>query len=121
MLIEHNDKLEQWEDFAAGSAIVRRYGKRAHDIKDEATWGKIARDLSLGFIDLIAVIQPQVIVVGGSVGNYLERFKKPLSDILKVYEMPLVPIPPILKAQRPDDAVVYGCYDLAKSLYEKPH
>lgn len=119
MLLEHNDKLENWEEFASGSAIVARYGKRAHDITDEATWKHIARDLAVGFMDLISVIQPQIIIVGGSVGHYLERFKKPLNDILKQYEIPLIPIPPIIKAQRPDDAVVYGCYDLAKSIYGK--
>lgn len=119
MLLEHNDKLEHWEDFAAGSAIVRRYGKRAQDIQDQATWKHIARDLSVGFMDLISVIQPQVIIIGGSVGNYLERYKKPLEEILARYEIPLVPIPPIIEAKRPDDAVVYGCYDLAKSVYGK--
>jgi predicted NBD/HSP70 family sugar kinase len=119
MLLEHNDRLMEWEDFAAGSAIVRRYGKKARDITDEATWKHIAHDLAIGLIDLIAVIEPQVIILGGSVGNYLERYKKPLKEALKRYEMPLVPIPPIIKAQRPEDAVLYGCYDLAKSMYGK--
>lgn len=120
MMIEHNDKLEQWEDFASGSAIVRRYGKRAHDITDKTTWKHIARDLALGLNDLIAIMQPQVIIIGGSVGNYLERYKEPLTEALKRYETPLVPIPVILGAKRPDDAVLYGCYDLAKSIYGKP-
>lgn len=121
MLLEHNDRLEEWEDFAAGSAIVRRYGKKARDITDEATWKHIAHDLAVGLIDLIAVIQPQVIILGGSVGYYLERYKKPLKEALERYEMPLVPIPPIIKAQRPEDAVLYGCYDLAKASHGKAH
>ncbi len=119
MLLEHNDKFERWEDFAAGSAIVRRYGKRAHDITDPNTWKHIADDLSVGFFDLISVVQPQVIIVGGSVGNYLDRYKTLLISALKRYEIPLVPIPPILQAHRPDDAVLYGCYDLAKAMYGK--
>lgn len=119
ILLEHNDRLQQWEDFASGSAIVKRYGKRAHDITSESTWKHIARDLSVGFIDLIAVVQPQVIVIGGSVGNYLERFEQPLLEALKRHETPLVTVPPIIKAKRPDDAVLYGCYDLAKSVYGK--
>lgn len=120
MMLEHNDKLQQWEDFASGSAIVRRYGKKARDINDKTTWRHISHDLALGLIDLIAVIQPQVIVIGGSVGNYLDRFKDHLIEALKRYETPLVPIPPIVGAKRPDDAVLYGCYDLAKSMYGKP-
>lgn len=117
MILEHNDKLQQWEDFASGSAIVRRYGKKARDITDKTTWKHIARDLSKGLIDLIAIMQPQVIIIGGSVGNYLERFKEPLTEALKRYETPLVPTPPIVEAKRPDDAVLYGCYDLAKGMY----
>jgi predicted NBD/HSP70 family sugar kinase len=119
ILLEHNNKLERWEHFASGSAIVRRYGKRARDISDAVTWKHIAQDLAVGFFDLIAVVQPQVIIVGGSVGNYLERYKAPLKAALGEHEVPLVPIPPIIKAKRPEDAVLYGCYDLAKSMYGK--
>jgi len=119
MLLEHNDKLEPWEDFASGSAIVQRYGKKARDITDEATWKHISHDLALGLIDLIAVMQPQVIIIGGSVGHYLDRYKEHLLAALRRYEMPLVPIPPIIKAKRPEEAVIYGCYDLAKSVYGK--
>jgi|SRR5579859_6972854 len=117
ILLEHHGKLEAWEDFAAGSAIVRRFGKKAKDITDAKTWDIIAHDIALGLIDLIAVVQPQIIVIGGSVGVYYERFEAPLRAALEKYATPLVPIPPIKKAERPDDAVVYGCYDLAKTIY----
>jgi predicted NBD/HSP70 family sugar kinase len=64
-------------------------------------------------------VQPEVIVIGGSVGGHLSRFKDFLEKELKKFETPLIPIPPIRQAQRPDDAVLYGCYDLAKSVYGK--
>ncbi|CAN5345991.1 ROK family protein [soil metagenome] len=117
MLIEHRGKFVPWETFASGKAIVEHYGKRAEDIHDEKTWSAIARNLKLGFLELIAVMQPDVIVVGGSVGNYFERLKKPLENELKAYETPSLPIPPLLKAQRPEEAVVFGCYDLAKQRF----
>lgn len=119
MPLAHNDKMVPWEDFASGRAIVERFGKRASDIDDEATWKIIAHDIAAGLIDLIATVQPEAIVIGGSVGARLERFKKPLVQRLKSFETPLIPIPPILKAQRPDDAVLYGCFDLAKGTYGK--
>jgi len=119
MLLEHNDKLMLWEDFASGRAIVERYGKKAQDIHDAATWQEIARNLAVGFIDLIAVLQPEIIVLGGGVGCHAERYKQYLVEELKRFETPMVRIPPIIKAQRPEDAVVYGCYDLAKSVYGK--
>lgn len=116
ILLEHHDKIEVWERFASGSAIVKRYGKKAQDITDDPTWKHIANDLAVGLIDLIAVVQPQVIVLGGSVGHYFERFQTPLLKALHRYETPLVPIPPIVEAQRPEDAVLYGCYDLARTI-----
>lgn len=117
MLFEHNGKPEAWEDFASGRAIVQRFGKRASEITDPKTWRIIAHDIALGLIDLIALMQPDVIVLGGGVATYYERFKDFLAEDLKSYENPLFNIPPIEEARRPELAVLYGCYDLTKSLY----
>ena len=119
VLVEHGDKTEYWEEVASGEAIVRIYGKKAHDITDKETWKRIAHDIGLGLSDLISVIQPEVIVIGGSVGQYFDRFKEPLEETLHRYELPITKVPPIVAAARPDDAVLYGCYDLAKSVYGK--
>ncbi|HEY8999401.1 MAG TPA: ROK family protein [Candidatus Saccharimonadales bacterium] len=115
--VEYEGKMQTWESFASGRAIVERYNKRAGEITDQATRNAIAHAIAVGLIDLIATVQPQVIVLGGSVGHYYERFATPLNAELKKFETPIVPIPEIRGAERPDDAVVYGCYDLAKSIY----
>lgn len=115
LMLQYGEKIVMWESFASGKAIARRYGKQASEITDPATWQAIAVDLSVGFIDLLAVTQPDVIVVGGGMGHYLERFHDQLVAELKKYETPMVPIPPIVKAQRPDECVIYGCYDYARS------
>lgn len=117
MLLEHDGKLQQWEDFASGKAVFERFGKRASDIdaEDTETWQRIAHDIALGLIDLIAVIQPEVIVFGGGLDTNYEKFIVPLTAELKRYEMPLVPIPQLRKAARPEEAVIYGCYDLIKA------
>jgi predicted NBD/HSP70 family sugar kinase len=117
ILLEHNGKIMPWEDFASGKAIVRRYGKKAKDITDEKTWESISRDLAKGFIHLIAIVEPEVIVVGGGVGNYFNRFGHFLKKDIDKYKIPLINMPVLMEAQRPDEAVVYGCYDLAKQHY----
>ncbi len=117
MWFEHNGKLTQWEDFASGRAIVETYGKRASEIEDEATWKVIAQNIALGLRELIAVIQPEVIVLGGGVGTHYEKFKLPLSKELKKYELPIAPTPPIVRAQKPEEAVIYGCFELAKGFH----
>ena len=117
MLLQYAGKLATWESFASGKAIVKRYGKQAHEIKDAETWRHIARDLSQGFIELIAIAQPDVIVIGGSVGTYFAHYKEALEKELEKFENPVVSIPPLRQAARPEEAVIYGCYDLARQIY----
>lgn len=117
MLLPHRGKLVPWESFASGRAIVERYGKMAMDIHDQRTWQSIVNDLKLGFLELIAITQPDVIIIGGSVGTYFERYNKLLASELKAYQTPSLKIPSLRQAQRPEQAVVYGCYDLAKQKF----
>ncbi|HSX08069.1 MAG TPA: ROK family protein [Candidatus Saccharimonadales bacterium] len=119
MMLEHDGKLTPWEEFASGKAIVERYGKRASEIQDTATWHAIAKDLALGILELIAVVEPDAIVFGGAVSNYFERFQPWLTQELSTYTTALTPLPALLKAARPDEAVIYGCYELARARYGK--
>lgn len=121
ILLEHRGSRMSWEDFAGGRAIVARYGKLAEDIHDEATWKAISKDLAKGLIELIAMIEPEVVVFGGSVGNYFDRFGKLLALELKTYHLPLMTMPVLRGAARPDQAVIFGCFDLAKKTYQHAH
>lgn len=118
MKLQYNDRMQVWEDFAAGSAIKRRYGKLAKDISDKKTWKEIAHTFALGLNSLIAVIQPDVIIIGGGVGSHFKKYEKLLKDELARYSTPMTPTPPILHAKRSEEAVIYGCYHLAKEAYE---
>lgn len=114
MLFEYHDRLERWEDFASGKAMVAKFGKKASDITDEQTWYIIARNISIGLINLIATLTPDVVIIGGGVGNHLEKFKDRLLEELSIYQNPLLTIPPIIQAKHPEEAVVYGCFQFAK-------
>lgn len=117
IVLPYRDKLMDWEDFASGSAIVKEFGKRAEAITDEDDWRTIAHNLALGFFAHIAILQPDLIVVGGSIGTYFSRYSKYLSEELKQYEVSIVPVPPIVEAKRPEEAVLFGCYDAAKQKF----
>jgi predicted NBD/HSP70 family sugar kinase len=119
LLMEHKGRMMSWEDFAGGRAIVETYGKRAADIDDSETWRKVCRDLAKGLVQLIAIMEPEVIMVGGSVGTHFHKYGKILAEELKKYELPMVKLPALRQAQRPEEAVVFGCYDYAKQVY--PH
>ncbi len=117
MMIQRGDKVVKWESFASGKAMFEKYGKKASDIKSKATWRAIAKDQAIGMVNLLAMTEPDIIVIGGGVGAHLEKYHDLLVAELKKIATPMVPIPPIVEAQRPEAAVVYGCYDLARSVY----
>lgn len=116
MTIEYKNFVGPWEKIASGSAIVKKYGKRASDLDDPKAWDDIAGAIAAGLITIIAMIQPDLIVFGGGVGNHLEKYIDPLTHHLKQYENPMVQIPPIKKSDHPEEAVAYGCYELAKDI-----
>jgi len=114
MVLEHEGKLQKWEDFASGRALVSRFGKKASEQEDPAVWAAFAHDVALGIEALAAVVQPGIIIIGGSVGNYLEKFLQPLQAELKAMQNDMVEAPPITKAKRPEEAVIYGCYEFIR-------
>lgn len=120
MVLEYDGRMQKWESFASGRAIVERYGKPASEITDFATWNSISHALAVGIIDLIAFAQPEVIILGGGVSRHFSKFQKPLLAELKKYETPMVPIPDIRIAQRPEEAVLFGCFEMARRVYEAP-
>lgn len=117
MMLEHHGKLMPWEEFASGSAIVRKYGKMASEIEDQKIWKDIVRLLSPGIVELVAILDPEVIVIGGGVGHHFDKFGSLLISDLKKYETPMLQMPPIVGAQRAEEAVIYGCYDYARQKY----
>ena len=121
LLLEHDGRLKDWEDFGSGRAFQAKFGKRVSDVvaTDKAAWYWLARNIAIGLIDLIATLTPEVIVMGGGVGAHLEKFKDRLDEQLRIYENPLLSKPPIVKAQRAEEAVIYGCYEYAKQHHEQ--
>ena len=116
-LVEHDGRRVPWESFASGKAILKHFGLRAEDIQAPNVWNIIAKNIAVGLINLIAVTEPDIVIFGGGVGHYLPRYAQYLRSALKKYESSLLHIPPLKRARRPDYAVIYGCYDLAKAVY----
>lgn len=117
MYVEFNGKRITWEQLASGKAIVKEYGKRASEINDPVIWDKISRKIAVGLIDLIALLQPEVIVFGGGVGAHFSKYEKFLRKSLASYETPMSKTPKLVQAKHPEEAVIYGCYELAKTHY----
>ena len=118
MVFEFEGQTKQWEDISSGRVLKERYGKLASEIEDETTWRAYVKTLVPGFENLLATVQPDAMVIGGGVGSHFDKFQPYLEAELKALNNPMVPTPPLLKAQRPEEAVIYGCYDYIKQNNE---
>lgn len=114
MIFEHNGHLTPWEDFASGHAIKETYGKLAGEIDDHQTWYAISRNLAIGINHLLTIVNPDVIVFGGGVGAHFEKFADQLHEELMLFGSTLTTVPPLRKALRAEEAVIYGCYEFAR-------
>jgi glucokinase len=115
-LVEYAGRVREWESFASGSAIYRIYKKYARDIKSKRSWRSIADRISRGFLATIPVLQPEVIIIGGSIGTYFPMYEEELNRLLSTHLPEHIPLPEIRQAMHPEYAVVYGCYYHGKDL-----
>lgn len=109
-LVEFDGAVREWESFASGKAIYNIYGKYARDIKSIRTWNQIADRISRGFLAVIPILQPEIIIIGGSIGTYFDKYSKQLTAILKEKLPSFIPCPKFVQAKYPELAVIYGCY-----------
>jgi glucokinase len=114
MPLVYDGKLQAWEDFASGQAMVEKYGKKAAEIEDEGIWQEIGAKIAIGVAIVCTVVQPEVIVFGGGVGQYADRFKDTISKYLQDNLHPVVLQPKeLLGPSYAEDNVLRGCYELA--------
>jgi predicted NBD/HSP70 family sugar kinase len=111
---ENNGTFHTWEDLASGRGLKAAYGKLASDIEDPAIWAEFASKFARGLQPLLATLQPEAVILGAGVGAQLHKFIEPLKAELKRLENKMVPIPPIIQGKRPEEAVIYGCYELIR-------
>jgi glucokinase len=114
MPLEHEGKVKRWEQFASGKAFYDKYHVFASDAKDPKILKAHSKLIAMGLNDVLANVQPEVVVMGGGLGAHIEKFKHFLIEELKVHKDKLVPIPPLVKAKRAEEAVIYGCYEFIK-------
>jgi fructokinase len=81
----HGDCLE---GLASGEALRARWGRAAEDSVDEHVWELEAEYLALGLVNVICVLSPERIVIGGGVMNQpqlLARVRTKVRQLLAGY------------------------------------
>lgn len=110
LMLEYDGIIRDWETFASGKAVYETYRKYARDITSKRTWLQIAQRISRGFFALIPIIEPDVIIIGGSMGTHFSKYSKALTGILDEKLPAVIKRPKLIKAAHPEQAVIYGCY-----------
>ena len=117
-MVDYDGGKRSWESFASGSAIKKRFGKKASEITDTAAWQEIADNFAVGIAQLIGENQPEAVILGGGAAKHFERYGELLRNSVRANLADNANLPAILPAKRPEEAVIYGCYELAKYKYE---
>ena len=110
MVIEYKGNVIQWEKLASGKALFETYGQYARDITNPHIWHEVAEKISRGLVDVIPMLQPEIIIIGGSIGTYFERFSEYLAKIIDRDLYSHLDRPRLMKARHPEEAVIYGGY-----------
>jgi len=103
-----------WEQLASGKAIVEKFGQRADEIEDPEIWKAATEPLAAGIINCCMALTPDVVILGGGAGAQLHRYQQYLDAWIESLHPQSIPMPPIIEARRPEEAVVYGAYDLVR-------
>lgn len=102
------------EETISGSAIEKRYGKKAEDIHDKAIWEEIERTLAVGLNNTIVHWSPDIVVLGGSMIDSIDIIK--LREYTAKYCRIFPTIPPIVKRALGDDTGLYGAMGYLKKM-----
>lgn len=98
--------LATLEETISGTALAKKYEKRARDIDDPKVWDEVAKNLAMGIYNSILYWSPNVVILGGGVLQSLdlEKIKNHLKEINKI----LPELPEIKKAELGDLSALYG-------------
>ncbi len=102
------------ERYISGSAIERRYKKKAYEIFDPKVWEEEARLLAYGLNNTIVHWSPDIVILGGSVTRRipLNRVRFHLRRIMKIFPK----VPPVERAVLGDFGGLYGAMYFLKNL-----
>ncbi|MBR3132110.1 ROK family protein [Candidatus Saccharibacteria bacterium] len=102
---QYRDKINEWEDIAAASAIENFYHvDKATDLRKKEIMEDIAKRIALGLPDIVKKYKPDTIILGGPMGRIFRLYVDYLPDLGIKYRRP----------KRPNESVAYGCYLYAK-------
>ncbi len=110
MRVEYEGQLQRWEDIASGKRFYERHGQYGSDVTDPAIWQNYAERVAVGLQILISLLEPDHLIIGGSMGTHYAKYAEQLKAILEERIAKHMAVTTISQAVHPEEAVIYGCY-----------
>ncbi|PSO43442.1 hypothetical protein BRC19_00435 [Candidatus Saccharibacteria bacterium QS_5_54_17] len=105
-----------FEQIGSGQAFVDRYGHHGSQEADPDVWREYGTAVGSGLFSMITVIRPSIVVVGGSMGEHFDAYRKAVQDRVAQCAGELFTPPPIVAAEKPNTAVAHGCITRAREI-----
>jgi len=87
-------------------------GERPEDTNDKKIWKEYGKHLATGLTNIIAMWDPQIVVIGGSISNKWDLFSPSMFDSLN--DQALFEVPKVVRSTLGDDNGLLGGLDLIK-------
>lgn len=114
MTSKHEGQLATWDSFASGRAIKEKYGKKVKDITNQTVWQEIVKNFAIVIKDLLNNYPAEAVIVGGGAGSHFEKFDGYLNEAMAEKNL-IVTLVEVIKSE---EAVIYGCFELARQRHE---
>lgn len=118
MRVEYEGRLQRWENIASGKSFYERHGQYGSDVTDPVIWENYADRVAVGLQILISLLEPDQLVIGGSMGTHYLKYADQLSTLLEERIAKHMQRTRLSQATRPEEAVIYGCYYYALDLLD---
>lgn len=116
MRVEYEGQLHRWEDIASGKSFYERHRQYGKDVTDPDIWQDYAERVAVGLQILISLLEPDHLIIGGSMGTHYAKYADQLHHILNDRIAKHMTVTTISQAVHPEEAVIHGCYYYALDL-----
>lgn len=103
----------EWEAFASGSGLEKRYGKPSRELTDSAIWQECADHFAVGLYNTILHWSPDRVVLGGALFTEKAISLERVHETLRTVATALNDIPEIRLATLGDYPGLYGALALS--------
>lgn len=105
-LIGMDDLAGVWEQLASGTALAKKYGKKAEEIDDPHVWELETKLLATGLVNVLVMWSPEILILGGGIMEKIDLavLKKHTKEKMQIF----LDIPPIVGSELGETAGLMG-------------